>query len=203
MVLKGKMALRLIEMLIPEEGKDEAEELLEENDLVLDFWYDWVSEKQILVKIVVLAEKSQNVLDELENKFSNYEKFRLLLSHLDALVPKPEVEEEKEKPEEEGETAGISREELHAEVSDKSELSKVYLLLTLLSAVVAAIGLLRNEVAVIIGAMVIAPMLGPNMGLSLATTLADSDLAKKSLKTNLVGIGIAFFAAVLLGSFYL
>jgi uncharacterized membrane protein len=34
---------------------------------------------------------------------------------------------------------------------------------------VAAIGLLNNNTAVVIGAMVIAPLLGPNIALALAT----------------------------------
>ncbi|MBS3814991.1 MAG: TIGR00341 family protein [Hadesarchaea archaeon] len=195
------MALRLIEMLIPEDVKDEAEKLLEEKESALDYWYDWISEKQISVKIVVTAEKSQNVLDDLESQFSKHEKFRLLLSRLDAIVPRDEDEEEEREEEDEEEKSGISREELHADISDKCELSKAYVSLTILSAIVAGIGLLRNDVAVIIGAMVIAPILGPNVGLSLSTTLADSELAIKSLKSNFAGIIIAFLVAVLIGYF--
>jgi len=45
--------------------------------------------------------------------------------------------------------------------------------MTILSTVVVAIGLLKNNVAVIIGAMVITPFLGPNVALSLSTNLAD------------------------------
>lgn len=71
--------------------------------------------------------------------------------------------------------------------------------MVVLSAIVAAIGVLNNNVAVIIGAMVIAPFLGPNMALSLATTLGDLKLAKGSVKTNYIGIFIAFTLSVLLG----
>lgn len=51
----------------------------------------------------------------------------------------------------------------------------------------AAIGLLKDDVAVIIGAMVIAPLLGPNVALALATTLGDVKLAWNALKTNASG----------------
>ena len=40
--------------------------------------------------------------------------------------------------------------------------------MVVLSTVVAAVGLMRGDTAIIIGAMVIAPLLGPNMGLALA-----------------------------------
>jgi uncharacterized hydrophobic protein (TIGR00341 family) len=56
-------------------------------------------------------------------------------------------------------------------------------------------------VAVIIGAMVIAPFLGPNVALCLSTCLADYELGKNSLKTLVVGVVIAFLIALLLGLF--
>lgn len=63
--------------------------------------------------------------------------------------------------------------------------------MVLLSAIVATIGVLRDNLAVVIGAMVIAPLLGPNVALSLATTLGDGDLASTALKANAVGIALA------------
>jgi len=62
-----------------------------------------------------------------------------------------------------------------------------------------AIGLLKENVAAIIGAMVIAPLLGPNVALSLATTLGDTDLARRALKANLVGLLVALLMAAATG----
>ncbi len=59
---------------------------------------------------------------------------------------------------------------------------------------------MRDNVVITIGAMVIAPLLGPNVALSLATTLADVDLARRAMKTNVVGIVAALVLAVLLGA---
>jgi uncharacterized hydrophobic protein (TIGR00341 family) len=58
---------------------------------------------------------------------------------------------------------------------------------------------LRDNVAIIIGAMVIAPLLGPNVGLSLATALADATLARKALKTNISGILVVLAVSLVLG----
>jgi uncharacterized hydrophobic protein (TIGR00341 family) len=68
-----------------------------------------------------------------------------------------------------------------------------------ISSLVAAIGLLRNNVTLIIGAMVIAPLLGPNVALAFSTTLADYQMAKASLKTLLTGILVALSVTVLIG----
>jgi len=67
------------------------------------------------------------------------------------------------------------------------------------AAEVAVVGLMRDDTAVIVGAMVIAPLLGPNVCLCLATTLGDAQLAKQSLITNAVGLAIALAGAVLIG----
>lgn len=196
------MALRLIEMLTPGIKQEECKKILEENDLVLDFWHDEVSDDKVSTKIIVRAEKSQTVLDELDEKFSEHPEYRIIVSPVEAMIPEPpeeEKEEEEKTEEKEKETASISREELYSTLSDKSTLSVDYLILISLSAIVASIGVLRNDWAVIIGAMVIAPMIGPNMGLSLSTTLADPTLGRESIKTIFAGILAAFLISVLMG----
>jgi uncharacterized hydrophobic protein (TIGR00341 family) len=66
---------------------------------------------------------------------------------------------------------------------------------------VASIGVLRDNLAVVIGAMVIAPLLGPNVALSLATTLGDGNLARTALKASAVGIGLALALSFAIGYF--
>jgi uncharacterized hydrophobic protein (TIGR00341 family) len=68
-----------------------------------------------------------------------------------------------------------------------------------LSTIVVAIGLLRDNPAVIIGAMVIAPLLGPNVALALATTLSEPKLAQLGLRSNAIGFVIALAITILLG----
>ena len=73
------------------------------------------------------------------------------------------------------------------------------MLLVFLSTIVAAIGLIENNVAVVVGAMVIAPLLGPNIALALAATLGDKPLITQSLKTNLAGLGMALGLSIAIG----
>jgi uncharacterized hydrophobic protein (TIGR00341 family) len=72
----------------------------------------------------------------------------------------------------------------------------------ILSSIVAAIGVMTNNVAIIIGAMVMAPLLGPNVALSLATTLGDLTLARNALKTNMIGIAIAAVLSTIIGAIF-
>ena len=76
------------------------------------------------------------------------------------------------------------------------------MLLVFLSTVVVAIGLLENNVAVVIGAMVIAPLLGPNIALALGAALGDTHLMWKAFKTIITGIGLALFLSIGLGMYH-
>jgi uncharacterized hydrophobic protein (TIGR00341 family) len=131
--------------------------------------------------------------------------YRLVMQDVEATLPRIEEEEEEQKEELneiwEKPLQGIrvSREELYNEISESVNLSSTYLAMVTLSTIVAALGMLRDSTAIVIGAMVIAPLLGPNVALALSTTLGDSKLFKKSIKTNLSGIGVAFLLSVLLG----
>lgn len=217
------MTLRLIEVFLPEERREAIEELLSGRNEVLDvrmqqilgvwkrpvggIWYGSFQESQILVKILALAEESEALLDILQKKFSGEKDFRINIVPVLASIPKEEdtldfrartdalIENREAK------SARLSREELYANIAVAANLTKVYLILVVLSAVVAAIGLLNNNVAVIIGAMVIAPLLGPNVALSLATILGDFSLAKNALKTNFVGIVTVLAFSMAIGFF--
>lgn len=96
-------------------------------------------------------------------------------------------------------TIRISREELYSDVTETLGVDRVYLAMTSLSAVVAAVGLMRDDLAVVIGAMVIAPLLGPNVALSLAATLGDLKLVRRALLTNLAGVLTALVVSLVVG----
>jgi uncharacterized hydrophobic protein (TIGR00341 family) len=88
---------------------------------------------------------------------------------VESALPKPDEEKHKE------ECAAIAvREALYGGVSRSAQLDHNYVVLVVLSTLVAAIGLIADNVAVVIGAMVIAPLLGPNLALSLGTALGDA-----------------------------
>ncbi len=61
----------------------------------------------------------------------------------------------------------MSREEVYAAVQEGTRLTGTYLVMVALATIVAAIGLVRDNTAAVIGAMVVAPLLGPNMGIAL------------------------------------
>ncbi len=90
---------------------------------------------------------------------------------------------------------GIARSELHSTAADLLPDFTVYTLLTALSGVVATAGVLLESLAVLVGSMVIAPLIGPPMAMSVATVIDDDDLAVHSLKYQLAGGGVGLASA--------
>lgn len=198
------MALRLIEVFLPQKNEYRLQQALKDFK-VLDIWQERFSKEFILIKILITSEDTETLLDILNKHISLVEGHRIIILPVEASLPRPEIvkeeilENKEPKPENNSKAkkCRISREELYADVEEITSLSYVFVLLSLLSSVVAAIGILQNNVAVIIGAMVIAPLLGPNVSFSLATTLGDIDLAKRALKANMAGIfTVLSFAAI-------
>ncbi len=172
-----------------------------------DLWYDNIADGQVLIRILLPSDETEAMTELLKVRFSTTPGFRIILLPVEASLPRKESSAEKaletgaSVPEKDHKLKAkrISREELYEDIAGTAELSGVYVVMVVLSSVVAAIGILQNNVAVIVGAMVIAPLLGPNVALSLATTIGDLDLARNGLKTNVVGIVIALVLSVCLG----
>ena len=215
------MVYRLIVATIPiEKDAEELDELLKRYE-VLSMWKINLSGGQLLLNILIRREKTEAIMNFLQSRCADMEGFRVILVPVEASIPMPEepvriLPEEKEVDEEEntfilGELVDrlgskelvdrLSRQEIYADISDISRISNVYIVMIILSSLVAAIGVLNNNVAVIIGAMVIAPLFGPNMALSLATVLGDVDLARDAIKTSLTGIITALAISMVIGFF--
>jgi uncharacterized hydrophobic protein (TIGR00341 family) len=201
------MALRLIEVFLPSAYSAQLEDSLSK-DGVVAHWTAQLSEQRILARVLVRVEDSEAFLDRLESTFAGTD-FRAVLLPVEATLPRLEPQKKEPPPvtpavteeakTEEAPAARISREELYQQVNEGAQLTRTFVVLMALSAVVAAVGIASDSVTVVIGAMVIAPMLGPNVALSVATTLADADLARSAAKTNLAGVLVALAVAIPMG----
>lgn len=67
-----------------------------------------------------------------------------------------------------------------------------------LSGVIATLGLLANSVAIIIGAMIIAPLIGPITGIAYSTTVANRRLLRRSFLTLFTGVIFTVFISFLI-----
>ncbi len=197
------MALRLIEIHHRRDEADKIDALLKDEP-ILATWHDHLQEGESLSKILVKSEHTEAVIDLIEKYFPQKEAYRVVILAVEATLPRPEEPEQEVKQAEisrEKPPQRISIEELYEKMTGLSVLSTKFVIMSAIASFVAALGLLKNDVAIIIGSMVIAPLLGPNMALSLATTLADAKLAKKAITTNLAGFSLVFFIGIIMGLF--
>lgn len=199
------MPIRQIEVVVPKNAKEDFQHLLEDNSV--DHYWNEESDSGYLLKALVDASKTEAFLDKAEQVMGNHKEFRLVMQDVEATLPRiDELSEEDEGQEEDEEQAPlrgvrVSREELYTDISDSVNLTPVYIAMVTFSTIVAALGMLRDSAAVVIGAMVIAPLLGPNVALALSTTLGDTKLFSKSIKTNIIGVVVAFLLSVIMGIF--
>ncbi len=219
------MSLRMVKLLVAEEHRDRALEILDAHG-VASRWCMPVEGGRSMIDMILPGAGNEPILDDLEEAFGSSEDFRILFFSLEATLPRIEEKEEDEPPESKdgpaeedsrvpglpaslrtGEVeeekkwvpARINREELYTDLADSSRTSAYYLIMVALSSVVASAGLLLGDGAVIIGAMVIAPLIGPNLGVSFATTLGDLRLGRDALLASAYGAAVAFAVALLAG----
>ncbi|MBN2840235.1 MAG: TIGR00341 family protein [Coriobacteriia bacterium] len=199
------MSLRLLEFETHDQETDDVVSLLEEQR-THHIWVARLEDGRATVKVLLDAEWVEDVTDALLSRVGA-EKHRMVLLAVEATLPRIE-EPEPEQAEETEETTEsengsnllrISREELYEDLASGTKLTPTYAAMVALSTIVAALGLIRGDVATIIGAMVIAPLLGPNIALSFASTLGDTSLARRAATTLVAGLGIAMVLSVAIG----
>lgn len=197
------MALRLLEMVLQERDSGDVVALLTKCN-VIEHRQIHLAGGEVLVRILMDAEQSETVMDLLEKSYTGAAGNRVVILPVEATLPraqaKPEVASTpgQSLPEEKS-PERIGREELYEDIKNGARLSRVYMAMVLLSTIVAAIGLNQNSAAIIIGAMVIAPLLGPNVALSLGITLGDLSLLRHGFVTALSGIAVAIALSVIIG----
>ena len=89
---------------------------------------------------------------------------------------------------------------VHSEISDGSEPALRFYILVAVSTLIACFGLIANSTAVVIGAMLVAPLMTPIFGISLALVRGETQLLLKAARAEIVGVVAAVSMGVVLGS---
>jgi len=197
------MALRLLELVLPQAHQETKDRLLETFPCA-GRWEIPLADDNVLTTILLDAKRVEPLMDELERRYSSDDTFRIVLLPVEAAAPVEALKNAKSDSTHklDLDSSRVSREELYHDVRDASGVSPIFIASVVLSTVVASAGLLMDNATAVIGAMVIAPLLGPNSGLALATVLADFKLAVRSAKGNIVGFTIALSMAFAIGAIW-
>jgi len=189
--------MRVIEIVADACHLDTLTGIAEQHE-VSDFWYGEVAgDGRRILRMLVDDASRQAVIDALQVQLGGSDTARIIIMPVDAVLPRNEETAESDKAKA---ASGIqTREELYNSIERGARLDSTFLLLVFLSTIVASIGLIENNIAVIVGAMVIAPLLGPNIALAFATSLGDRELMWQALRTNLAGLSLTLVMAIVIG----
>ncbi len=196
------MTFRVIEVTAPAGYSDTLVALAEQHEAIEVFAARSTGHENERCILHVLCETSrvQEFTDAVQHAIGRGEPWRAVTLAIEGIVPNYEPDHaERRKAFRAG---SASREEIHAEVARNAAFDSTFVVLVVLSALVAAIGLLNNNIAVVIGAMVIAPLLGPNLAFALGSALGDRQLMFNAMRTNAAGVALTVFLGVLIGFFW-
>ena len=79
-----------------------------------------------------------------------------------------------------------------------AQINSIYMVLMVLSTMLATVGLYQNSAAVIIGAMLLAPLMAPIVSLSMGVLRGDDVMYRKSMGKISLGVVIALLASALI-----
>jgi len=149
-----------------------------------------------LINVFLRDESGQVLMDNLYTCLEDETEWRISLIPIEATAPKlTEAQSSSQNPKQRTQAL---REEIFNDISLGATLDRDFLILVALSTIVAAIGLNSDSVAGVIGAMVIAPLLGPILGFAFGAALGDRTLLYGSTRTLVVGIALALLCSVLI-----
>jgi uncharacterized hydrophobic protein (TIGR00341 family) len=196
------MEKRFVKLYLHKSQSAALEKMLEKDEITI-MSKSQIDEKQYQYEFIINATGSDNLLDRIEHDFSKIKDFHMYFFNIEAEIPRPkEPEKEEEKKENKYVFQRLTRQELYNDINKDVTISVSYILLIIISSIIAGIGLIRDNSTIIIGSMVIAPFLGSNVSLAFSTTIGDRKTLLQSLEKLFIGIGISFSIALLWGFFY-
>lgn len=191
------MALKILEAHVQNDLAQDAHEILSE--VTSQVWIEDGGRLGKTVRAVIGAERSGAAIDALYERIASRGGLFVLVEPLDAVLPRPHATISGSRQESLHTAAAVSREEVYASIADGAKLHRHYLFLVVLAGIVAAIGLAQDNTAAVIGAMVVAPLLGPNMAIALGLVLGDLPLVRRALVSAGAGFTLTLVLSMVLG----
>ena len=189
--------MRVIEIIADASNLDTLTGIAEQHQ-VAEFWHgDELEDGRRVLRMLVDDASRQAVVDALQSQLGGSDTARIIIMPVDAVLPRKEEAAEADRGR--APSGSQTREELYNGIERGARLDSTFLMLVFLSTIVASIGLIENNIAVIVGAMVIAPLLGPNIALAFSTSLGDRELMWQALKTNLAGLSLTLAMTIAIG----
>lgn len=190
--------MRFIHALVPESVRDDVESVL--SDEGVDFVITEEAREstaRYVFHFPLPSQAVENVLDALYDV--GLDESFIVIGNADAAnTPQfAELEERYVEGAEESDT--VVAEELGSKARNLNPSPRTYYTMTLLSVLVASVGLLIDSPAVVVGSMVIAPQVGAALTASVGLAFSKQRLIVDGIRDQIVGLGLAVIFAIIFG----
>ncbi len=195
------MTIRVVQIIASKQAYDQLCKVITEFKMIDSWQISDFNQQDVIFSIPLALETSQTFLDTVQSEISKNALKKIIISTAEAILPE-ESFYAPPKPNRfriTNPSQEVPRQELYHQVSTESILNVDFIILTLLSTIVAALGLLDDNLIAVIAAMVIAPMLMPNLASALSVVLGDMKLFMQSVRTNAAGIVTCFILSIVIG----
>jgi len=152
-----------------------------------------------LLRLTFRDGDGQKAIDAVQAILDGEEGWRLVVIPIEASVPR--IDESPDQASRAKRTLAL-REEMYDDIAKGAQINSDFLLLTALSTVVVVFGLSADNIAAVIGAMVIAPLLGPILAFSFASALGDLPLMARAARTASAGLALGLGLSYAVGLIY-
>lgn len=190
--------MRLIQIVVPHGKLSPVETALEERRI--DYYIlEEASEREYdaIVYFSVELDEVEPVLDRLYEAGLSRDDHGVIVAAETDIFQRVGRQQETESASESGPYARIADVELQAKANEQLLDVTTFVVMTALSGIVATVGLILGSAAVIIGAMVIAPLLGLALSTTVGTVIDDQRLFRTGVKYQVGGVVVAIASAAL------
>jgi uncharacterized hydrophobic protein (TIGR00341 family) len=192
--------VRLVQVTIPTGKRQTVLKLLDEEGIDYVVTDETSGRKYTAVAYFPLPKNAvEPVLEKLRDVGLEREAYTVVVSaetveseRFDALKEDYAKEENEER---------IARQELEARAAELAAALPTYVIMTIVSAVIATAGLLLDSPATVVGSMVIAPLIGPAMAAAVGSVVDDSELFRRGIGLQILGIVLAIVSATVFAAF--
>lgn len=149
-----------------------------------------------LIIITTHPHRTGFVLDHLYDQGIGRVKGRITVSDITATLPKTRPRKQDKF------LRRISLEEMEQTVSSLSKLDFNYIVWTVLSSILAGMGLINNDNVTLIASMIVAPMMGPIVAIAFGAMTSNQKVLKQGFFAELSGMGVSIFIGFIIGLIY-
>jgi uncharacterized hydrophobic protein (TIGR00341 family) len=186
--------MRLVQVLIPNGTREAVLAALDDEEIDYAVWKETGrGDFEALVSFPIPESGVESILEKLEGAGIRDDAYTIVMATETVISQRLTKLEKRYK------GLRISREELVARAEDLAPARSTYAAFLVLSTVIATAGLLLDSAATIIGAMVVAPLMGPAITASVGTVLGNSRLASRGVLFQVFGLALAIAVGAAMG----